>query len=89
MSAVNMKSRREELFRGISNVFQQWPDLERKIFAQAHYQGRSPKIISDYLKLDVNEVRSILRKCDHELHISLREFRKNDGSEAELIRTAS
>ena len=89
MSAVLLKGNREDLFREISNVLEKWPELERRIFAQAHYQGLSPEIISDSLELDANEVGSILRKCDRELIDSLREFRQNNGSEGTFIPTAS
>ena len=77
MSAVIFKGNRENLCREISNVLQKWPELERRIFARAHYQGQSPESISHSLKLDVNKVSSILRNCDKDLLNSLREFRGN------------
>ena len=89
MSAVVLKGKREDLFREISNVLQKWPDLERRIFSQAHYQGLSPETISDLHKLDVNEVSSILRKCDRKLLDSLRGFRGCPGTNASFITTAS
>ncbi|MBN2242041.1 MAG: sigma-70 family RNA polymerase sigma factor [Acidobacteria bacterium] len=74
MPVVKLKGKREDLFREIYSVLQKWPDLERKVFARAHYQGQSPEIISDSLKLDVSEVSSILRRCDRELLHSLRGY---------------
>jgi DNA-directed RNA polymerase specialized sigma24 family protein len=89
MSAVILKGKREDLFREISNVLQKWPDRERRIFARAHYQGQSPESISHSLELDVNEVSSILKKCDRELLDSLRGFREGTRPEASFIPTAS
>ncbi|MBN2318471.1 MAG: sigma-70 family RNA polymerase sigma factor [Acidobacteria bacterium] len=89
MSAVILKGKREDLFREISNVLQKWPDLERRIFSQAHYQSRSPEIISDSLNLDVSEVRSILKRCDRELLDSLREFRGSNSTKTSFIPNTS
>ena len=89
MSAVKLKGKREDLFREISNVLQKWPDRERRIFARAHYQGQSPESISHSLELDVNEVSSILRKCDRELLDSLKGFREGARPETSFIPTAS
>lgn len=88
MSAVIIKGKREDLFREISNVLKKWPDLERRIFSQAHYQGLSTESISDSLELDVKEVCSILRKCDRELFISLREFRVGTRATPSFVTTA-
>ena len=85
MSGAIIKSEREELFREIANVFQEWPDLERRIFAQAHYHGQSPESISRSLKLDVEKVSTILKQCDRKLQTSLREFRKAGSFSAPLI----
>jgi DNA-directed RNA polymerase specialized sigma24 family protein len=85
MSAAIINSKREELFREIANVLQEWPDLERRIFAQAHYHGQSPESISHFLKLDVEKVSTILKQCDRKLQTSLREFRKDRRFNAPLI----
>jgi DNA-directed RNA polymerase specialized sigma24 family protein len=85
MSAVVLDRKREDLFREISNVLRKWPDLERRIFDQAHYHGQSPESISRSFKMDVEKVSSILKRCDHELHTSLREFRKGGIGKAPLI----
>jgi len=85
MSTAIINSKREELFREIANVLQEWPDLERRIFAQAHYHGQSLESISHSLKLDVEKVSAILNQCDRKLQTSLREFRKGGGFSAPLI----
>ncbi len=89
MSALIVKGNRKDLFQEISNTIQKWPDLKRKIFAKAHYQGLSPESISNSLEVDVEKVSTILRQCDRDLYVSLRGFRKGGGEEAVLIRDAS
>lgn len=76
MPAVFEKSKRENLFQEISGAIRQWPELDRKIFIQAHYQGKSLEIISRSFQLDVAEVSEILRQCDRRLQASLRSFRR-------------
>jgi DNA-directed RNA polymerase specialized sigma24 family protein len=88
MSAALLKWKREDLFREISNILHQWPDLDRQIFAQAHYHGQSPESISRSLKLDVEKVSAILKQCDRKLHTSLREFHKSGSVRAPFIPTA-
>jgi len=78
MPAVAAKTKRDDLLQEIFGVFREWPDLERKVFSQAHYQGQSPQAISRSLHLNVAEVRTILEQCDRRLHDSLRDFRKSD-----------
>jgi DNA-directed RNA polymerase specialized sigma24 family protein len=89
MSAVVLEGNREDLFREISNILQKWPEIEREVFARAHYRGLSRETISDSLRLDVDEVGSILKKCDRKLLNSLKEFRRNTGSKGTYIPTAS
>jgi len=89
MSAVIVKRNRKDLFQEISNTIRKWPDLERKIFAKAHYQGLSPESISNSLEVDVEKVSTILEKCDRDLHVSLREFREGNGNDAPFMRAAS
>jgi DNA-directed RNA polymerase specialized sigma24 family protein len=77
MKISETKMKRKDLFEEITNILRQWPDLERKIFAQAHYHGQSPEAISRSLKLDTKEVSTILSRCERQLQISLRNFRKS------------
>ena len=87
MSAVIIKRKREDLFREISDILHKWPDLERSVFAQAHYYGQSPESISHMLEMDVEKVRSILRQCDRKLLTSLREFRMGGCYESSMPST--
>ncbi len=77
MQAMSAGIQREILFQEIFNALRQWPELERRVFFRAHYNGQSLKAISDSLQLDVEEVSTILRQCDHRLYNSLKEAEKN------------
>jgi DNA-directed RNA polymerase specialized sigma24 family protein len=80
MSAVTPKTEREDLLQEIFNVLRQWPELERSVFAQAHYHGQSLEAISRSHGLDMEEVSAILRQCDRQLYTSLRQYHKVTGS---------
>jgi DNA-directed RNA polymerase specialized sigma24 family protein len=86
MRAVIAGAERQALLQEINSAFLQWPELERRIFSQAHYHGQSPEAISRSLRLDVKEVGTILKQCERRLYASLRSFRKSSGEEALLIR---
>jgi len=86
MSAVTAKTKRDDLLREIFGALGQWSELERNVFARAHYHGQSSKVISRSLKLDVKEVNTILRQCDRRLYASLREFRKGSCNKHSHIR---
>ena len=85
MLAVNAKIKREDLIQGIFNALRQWPELERRVFTQAHYHGQSLEAISHSHRLDVGEVSMILKRCDRRLHTFLREFRKSSCEKPSLI----
>jgi hypothetical protein len=85
MRAVFAGKEREALLQEIHNAFLQWPELERRIFSQAHYCGQSPEAISRSLQLDVEEVGTILKQCERRLYASLRSFRKSSREEASPI----
>jgi len=89
MSAVVIKKRRENLFREISNVLQKWPDLDRRVFALAHYYGQSPESISHTLQVDEKKISAILEQCDQKLHSSLRKFRLCRIDKAMMIQPPS
>ena len=82
---MNTKMKREDLIQEIFNAIRQWPELERRVFAQAHYHGQSLEAISRSHRLDVEEVGMILKRCDCRLHASLREFRKSSCEKPSLI----
>ena len=89
MSAVVIKKRRENLFREISNVLQKWPDLDRRVFALAHYYGQSPESISHSLQVDEKKIDAILEQCDQKLHTSLRGFRMGGIDKTMMIQPLS
>ncbi len=87
MSAPTAKISRDDLLREIFGILRQWSELERNVFARAHYRGQSLESISRLLKLDVKDVKAILRQCDRRLYTSLREFRKGSCEKHPRIHT--
>jgi hypothetical protein len=77
--------KRENLFQSILDALNRWPELERSIFSQAHYNGQSVQAIARSLQLDVAEVSTILRRCDRRLYASLNSFRKSDCDRPPII----
>ena len=75
---------RENLFQKILDVLRQWPELDRRIFSQAHYEGQSSEAISRSLKLGVKEVSAILQQCDSRLRASLGTLRNSDCEKTSL-----
>jgi hypothetical protein len=85
MRAIIAGTKRETLLQEIYHAILQWPELERRIFAQAHYCGQSPETISHILELDAEEVRATLKQCELRLYASLRSFRKSSCDKPSLI----
>ena len=79
------KMKRENLFQLIFDALNQWPELERRIFFQAHYNGQSVKAIARSLQLDAEEVSAILRRCDRRLYASLNSFRKGNCERPPIV----
>jgi DNA-directed RNA polymerase specialized sigma24 family protein len=74
MRRVTAAKERENLFREISYVLRQWPELDRNVFSRAHYCGASPEDISRTFQLEVGKVNEILKQCERRLHDSLRSY---------------
>jgi DNA-directed RNA polymerase specialized sigma24 family protein len=72
MSTIMLNNKRDDLSREISAVLDKWTDFERTIFSQSHYQGQSVKSISRTLNVDENIIHTILKRCEQELHTSLK-----------------
>jgi DNA-directed RNA polymerase specialized sigma24 family protein len=76
MQAFSAKNGRDDLLKEISSILLKWPELERRVFSQAHYYGQSPEAISRSLRLDEKRVHTILQQCEGCLHAALRDFRQ-------------
>jgi hypothetical protein len=85
MPAVISKIDRENLFQEICNTLRQWPDLERRVFSQAHYHGQSVEAIALSLQLNVEEASAILKECDCRLNACIRRFRINSCEKPLII----
>jgi DNA-directed RNA polymerase specialized sigma24 family protein len=75
-SGIILDQQREGLVKAILDEIKSWPETHRLIFMRSHYQGDSPKCLSDAFGLGEHEVRSILQSCDRKLRGSLRAFRE-------------
>jgi len=85
MFAVIEGMEREGLLQEISKALHQWPELERTVFSQAHYNGKSVEAISRSLQLDREQVSGILKQCERRLHDSLIDFRKSHCGRLSLL----
>ena len=82
MQDILSKISREDLLPEIFNTIRQWPDIERLVFAEAHYHGQSLEAISRTLRLNAEEVGKILKKCDSQLQASLRKLCQSGSGKA-------
>lgn len=73
-ASMEVERNREMLSQAIVDVLMSWPELHRRVFEQAHYQGRSAEEISGSLSLSVTNVRMILENCNRRLRAALRAF---------------
>jgi DNA-directed RNA polymerase specialized sigma24 family protein len=85
---VSFKMKREDLFQEILDQLRQWTELDRQIFTLVHYQGQSLEAISSAFEMDLREVSRILKKCDRQLQISLRKYRKADRANSAICTCA-
>jgi len=75
-SGMMLDRQREGLVKAILDEIRSWPETHRLIFMRSHYQGDSPKCLSDVFGLSEHEVRSVLQSCDRRLRGSLKAFRE-------------
>ena len=88
MYTVSLENR-DQLSRAIMHVLKSWPELQRRVFVEAHYEGRPIESISRSTGLSQPEVRRILENCDRKLHWALRSFRSDgNGSVALEVRAS-
>jgi DNA-directed RNA polymerase specialized sigma24 family protein len=69
------ESSRELLSRVIVESLKSWPEFQRRIFIEIHYNGRSVPEVSRALGLQQAEIAEILRQCQCKLYKALRAFR--------------
>jgi DNA-directed RNA polymerase specialized sigma24 family protein len=73
---------REQLSQTIVNSLKSWPEIQRRIFIEIRYAGRSIEEISRSLGLTQKEVFQILQLCEHKLFHALKAFRSNGSPKA-------
>lgn len=77
MSSSIDNGNRELLSQAILEALATWPDLHRRVFIKAHYEGRSVEQIAESVGLKVGDVHSILTLCSTRLLRALKFFRVN------------
>ena len=77
VTTVGSRPIRELLTEAILEVLRSWPELDRRVFVQAHYAGHSVEQVSSNLGLNISEVRSILERCERKLYLALKVFRQS------------
>lgn len=69
-----LETSREFLSQAIMDAVASWPERDRRIFIQAHYEGKSPEEISNSTGLILTSVLQILETCEWRLSKSLQAF---------------
>jgi DNA-directed RNA polymerase specialized sigma24 family protein len=77
VSVLDTERERELLSQAIVRTLDSWPQLHRRIFAEAHYRGESAESIAKSLGVGLDTVRTILRDCDSRLRNALKSFRED------------
>jgi DNA-directed RNA polymerase specialized sigma24 family protein len=65
---------REILSRAIVEAISSWPELDRRIFIQVHYEGKSAEEIAGFSGLKPKDVLQVLKVCEWRLSKSLNSF---------------
>lgn len=79
---MRLETSRDLLSQAIVESLKSWPELQRRIFIEMHYGGRSVADISRIFGLSQSEVIQILQHCEHKLYQALKVFR--DGTSEEM-----
>jgi len=69
-----VETSREFLSQAIMDAVASWSERDRRIFIQAHYEGKSPEEISNSAGLVLTNVLQILETCEWRLSKSLQAF---------------
>jgi DNA-directed RNA polymerase specialized sigma24 family protein len=79
---LRLEPPRDLLSQAIVESLRSWPELERRVFAEIHYCGRSQEDVARTLSLQTEEVAQILEQCEQKLHSALKIFR--NGTDHDL-----
>jgi DNA-directed RNA polymerase specialized sigma24 family protein len=66
-----LETTREFLSQAIVEVITSWPERDRRIFIQIHYEGKSAEEVSNSSGLRLTDILQILRVCEWRLSKSL------------------
>lgn len=76
---------RDLLAQAIIASLQSWPELERRIFVEVRYCGKSPYEVAELLGLQHAEVSQALEQCELKLYRALKTLRDTASSETSVI----
>ena len=63
---------RDLLAHAIIASIQSWPELQRRIFVEVRYSGKSAQDVADHLGLQLGEVIHSLEQCELRLYRALK-----------------
>lgn len=74
-AGLRFEPSRELLSQAIVESLKSWPEVQRQIFVEIHYGGRSVEEVSRTLGLPRSEVNQILEHCERKLYQALKALR--------------
>ncbi len=76
---------RDLLANAIIASLQSWPELERRIFIEVHYRGKSSVEVAQLLGLQASDVGQALEQCELKLYRALKTLRDTASSESPVV----
>ncbi len=76
---------RDMLADAIITSLQSWPEVERRIFVEVRYLGKSPDAVAQLLGLQPAEVCQALVQCELKLYRALKTLRDAAFSESPVV----
>jgi DNA-directed RNA polymerase specialized sigma24 family protein len=73
-SILNSERDRELLSQAIVHTLDSWPQLDRQIFAEVHYNGRTIEDVANFLGINDEKVRRILQDSETRLRRAVHAF---------------
>ena len=81
-AGLRIEPSRNMLSQAIVETLNSMPEVQRRIFIEIHYGGRSVEDVSRRMGMPQSEVNQILQYCERRLYRALKIFR--DGTSAEV-----
>ena len=81
-ASLRLEPSREALSQTIVDCLKSWPEMQRRVFVEIHYSGRSIEEAARILGLPQHELRQILQNCERRLYRALRGLRDGECHDA-------